>query len=675
MRGLLILLFIVIAGWGFHARAQVGSDTAYVNFLMRQSDTLRMNKKFELAQEKLREAIRVFDERKMDKPATRTYLIRQIGGLYLDQGNYDAALQSFEEALDYARAQFPETDRNIIRTYLDLGIAWYYLGNFDRALLNYEYAENLILKSYDENKDLLANCYNNIGICSYFKHNYKKALNYYKKALEIAEAKETGKPSTRIASMYNNIGICYKYLQDYNQAINYYNKALAIKRLHRPAGHPDLVPNFNNLGTCYLSLNQNEKALGYFLKSEKILLESLGNDNPKLAPVFTNLGNTYIELGEYLKGREYLREAIKLHRKVYKNEFHPETGRLYINLGNSYFEQRRYDEALTEYRAAYEYFLPKEHEYPTLLAEAYYKAGQVYARKKEYDTALEFMDKALGKLHYSDTDFEHLERNISPMDLLTALSLKARTLVEYYTYKNDPRRLNEAETIFKQAIRILKYLKASFREAGSKQILLDKSFSTYEGAIAVCHQLYQLSEDPRYLEQAFEYAEQSNSILLQEAVQKTNAERFANLPDSLLDKEHNLKVDIAFFESKRFNEEQKREAADPQAINSYNSKIFDLKKQYFALLKTFETQYPEYYALRYASNSVSVETIQKELLKPNEALVEYFVGDDHIFAFAITPDTFVLEYIPKILPVEAWVEEFRNSIVQYNPLREDIHFL
>ena len=34
-----------------------------------------------------------------------------------------------------------------------------------------------------------------------------------------------------------------------------------------------------------------------------------------------------------------------------------------------------------------------------------------------------------------------------------------------------------------------------------------------------------------------------------------------------------------------------------------------------------------------------------------------------------------MEYIPHIISLEAWIEEFRNSIIYYNPLREDVTFL
>lgn len=655
------------------AYTQEVQDTSLINELINKSEDLKLNKEYAEAENQLIKALEIYESKAINSPKHKVYLLSTIGGFFLDRGDYAGALNIFENTLDYALESIPKNDKIIIQAYLDIGIANYYMGNYDIALLNYEYAENITLKKLGEDEALLSKCYNNIGICYYVKQNYKKALDFYKKALALG-LKKYGENHLQIASTYNNIGICYKLLQDYNQAITYYNKALAIKQLNLPNDHPKLVPNYNNLGSCYNSMYKYDEALEFYQRGAEILIENFGTNHPQLADLYNNIGNCYSGIGEFSKAINHLKKSLEIREKEYP-DFHPEIGNSLGNIGDSYADQRSYDKALEYFDKALAYFGQKAHEYPVKIGSYLSQKGYVYQSKKEYEKAIEMFDEALDVLHYDNTDFEHLERHRSPIDLLSTLSNKATALVKYNTVNSDPKLLFEAQKLFNESIIILEYLKTSFQESGSKQILLDNSFDTYEGAIAVCHQLHQISRDEKYLHQAFTYAEKSNGILLQEAVQKTRAERYANIPDTLLDKERDLKVDIAFYEAKRFNENQKGVNIDPSKINDFNNRIFNLKQKYFALMQEFEEKYPEYFELRYESKTVPVKEIQENLLKPNNAFIEYFVGDDHAFAFVITKDTFAMEYIPKNIPLEAWIEEFRNSIIYFSPLREDIRYL
>ncbi|MDF1867548.1 MAG: CHAT domain-containing protein [Saprospiraceae bacterium] len=667
------LLLSLLFFYSTFSFAQEVKDTALISQMIEEADAFRANKQFQNAQIKLLDAIELYDSKLLDFPKYKIALLRNIGGLNLDKGNYENALMNFEEALDIINEKLPKTDKSVIRTYLDIGIAHYYLGNYDFALLNYEYAENITLKTRGTDDVLLSNCYNNIGICYYVKQNYKKALDYYKKALSLG-LKKLGENHIQIASMYNNIGICYKLLLDYNQAITYYNNALGIKLAQLPEDHPNLVPNYNNLGSCYNSIFQHEKALEYYTKAAEILLENFGQNHPMLASVYNNIGNCYSQMEYYPEALDHLQKSLEISQKIHK-DFFPEIGNTLGNIGNCLIQQRNYDKALDYFDQALNYYHQKRHEYPAKIGEYYTQKGSTYKRKQDFTNAQKMFDKALQALHYQTIDFNAIERHFAPNNLMKALAEKAQSLVEYQIKTRNTEYLFEAQQLFNEAILVLEYIKTSFQESDSKQILLEKSYNIYEGAIAACHQLNQISGDQKYLLQAFEYAEKSNAILLQEAVQKTNAERFANIPDSLLEKEQDLKVEIAFYEAKRYNEDQKGPNADELNIHEWNNLIFDFKEEYFELMKVFEEQYPTYFELRYESKTVPVEEIQSNLINKNEAFIEYFIGDDHAFVFVITKDTLAMLYIPKIYPLEAWVEELRGTIVQYNPLIENISMI
>ncbi len=648
-------------------------DTSALMRLLNEGVTLKEQGDYNKAFEITNLALESYEREQFNFPRLKIQLERNKGGILLDMGLYEAALLTFKESLKYTEEKFADKDELVVRLYIDVGISNYYLKNYDLALLQYENAEKIALSLGGENFPLLSNCYNNIGICYYVKQNYKKALDYYKKALDIG-IKIFGKNDLTIASTYNNIGICYKLMQDYARAIVFYDNALAIKLKRLDESHPKLAPNYNNLGSCYNSLQQYEKALEYYNKGAGIIERNFGTEHPQLAPFYNNIGNCYAQLREFPTALNYLNQAMEIRKKTFPG-FNAATGDGYANIGDCYFKQWQYDLAMEYYQKALDYFEQKKHEYPDRIASFQVQIASCFTNQGKFNEARKYFDRGLKSIHYKDVDFENPGRHFAPDLLADFLSEKANMLVKLYTLRKNIEDLKEAELLFDQCIKVLEFLKTGFQEGGSKQILLDNFFNTYEGAIAVCHQLHQWNKDDDLLHRAFEYAERSNNILLQESVQKTQAERYADIPQKLLEQEHELKVDIAFYERKRFNEEQKGKEANQSKINDWNNKIFELKQSYFVLMDRFEKEYPKYYELKYASQTIPVSEIQNDLLKGDEAFVEYFVGDDHIFVFVITTDSFAMEYIPKLFPLEAWVEEFRNSIIFYNPLREDIAYL
>ena len=109
-----------------------------------------------------------------------------IGGNYMEQGTYDAAL-------------------SILQTNLQLGIK--YLG---------------------EEHPGVATTYNNIGLVYRNKGSYEEALEYYRKSLAI-RIKTLGKEHPDVAINYNNIGLVYRYKGDHNASLEYYQKSLTIR--------------------------------------------------------------------------------------------------------------------------------------------------------------------------------------------------------------------------------------------------------------------------------------------------------------------------------------------------------------------------------------------------------------------------------------------------------------
>ena len=98
---------------------------------------------------------------------TQALLIVIIYSLGITQhslGNFDAALNSKQHALDIRLTLFGEGHTSTADSYYDLGITQHSLGNFDAALDSKQHALDICLKLFGEEHANTADIYNNLGI-------------------------------------------------------------------------------------------------------------------------------------------------------------------------------------------------------------------------------------------------------------------------------------------------------------------------------------------------------------------------------------------------------------------------------------------------------------------------------------------------------------------------------
>ena len=96
-------------------------------------------------------------------------------------------------------------------------------------------------------------------------------------------------------------------------------------------------------------------------------------------------------------------------------------------------------------------------------------------------------------------------------------------------------------------------------------------------------------------------------------------------------------------------------------INEYQNHLFDLQTRYDALISQFEKDYPDYYNLKYQTNTASILEIQNQL-PAKTALVEYFIGDSSIYIFTISKDDYEIHSVKKPSDFPDIIKDFYSSI-------------
>ena len=205
------------------------------------------------------------------------------------------------------------------------------------------------------------------------------------------------------------------------------------------------------------------------------------------------------------------------------------------------------------------------------------------------------------------------------------------------------------------------YIRRSFSNEGSKLTLAQNAYDIYKNGAKIAHhaarvamqnetewqtateEIAQINHDswPKEsfnycwtaqdcLNAAFDFCEKSRAIILLGNLKDDEAKGQSPIPQALLQKEYDLKVELNYYDKKIKQEEYKpvpseaegtEEEQDELALREWQSKFFDYKQEYDALIEQLEKDYPDYYALKYEVKTASVTDVQQTLAEQTSHLI------------------------------------------------------
>ncbi len=513
----------------------------------------------------------------------------------------------------------------------------------------------------------VATTINNIGLVYYLKGNYDKSLEYHKKALAI-KLRLWGEEHRQVAYSYNNIGIVYVEKGDYDRALEYHQKALSIRMRLLGEEHLEVGSSNNNIGDVYYAKADYDQALEYLQKAVSIWLCNVGEDHTYSSNAYIYIGLAYNEKSDYDLALEYNQKALSIRLRLWGQE-HPDIAESYSSIGVVYSAKVDYEQALKYHHKATAIGLKVFGNHHPVVAEYYRNIAEVYSHKNEFSTALAYCQKSLISLIAEFTDPSiysnpRLENVSFGPYLLTSLKLKAEifTRLSDKTGKKD---LEMAFSTYQLAVDLIDKMRTGYKAEGSKLILGENVVEIYEQGIGTVLKLNEITGKKSYKESAFFFAEKGKASVLSQALQETQAKSFAGIPDSLLEKEKQLKIDLAFYDTQIEKERQKKEDQDEAKIQDFQGKYFSLNTQYESLIEELETTYPKYYELKYQTQSVSIPELQAAL-DSQTTVVEYFTSQESITIFTVAKHHFEVTTVAKDSLFETGIKQLRTSITKHD---------
>ncbi len=252
-------------------------------------------------------------EKKNDKKSLAA-AYREIGWLYLLQGEYPKAYDFYNQALVLSREN--KDSLNEARALERLAVWHIDKQDNDKAL-------ELLMKSSEINRarqNIREHAY---GLaCDYFdialvftnKDDFAAAKEFYAKSRKIFEKL---KLKYELSDYYFNLGEINMYEKQYQQALDYYQRGLAIDK--QQGNKPSMTSDYNMMGELYLAMDNLDEAENFFNQSASLAKEI--NARPELAGAYYNLGLLYKKKHRKNKAREYFRQAQEIYRLIDTPEY------------------------------------------------------------------------------------------------------------------------------------------------------------------------------------------------------------------------------------------------------------------------------------------------------------------------------------------------------------------
>jgi len=596
-----VLAFLAIIG---SQLANIGSPAERVSQRFRQADSLLNlpaptdadNKK---SLEGFEEVISILEKKSMPNGDSMLFLCYRNKGILMEiQGDYPAARDAYSKSLTIRKLNNSAFDSLILMTYVNVGSTYYYLNNFDSASYFLLRAESMIHRFPElEYKSRL---YNSLGVLYHDNGNYIQCKNYFSQALAIIKSK---KPFDTISavSVEINIATSFSRLDQYEEALSLYKKMLGY---HLFKSHI-----YMNMGMANTALNRYEHALDCFRKVNV-------SDLPW---VLNEVAYAQLQLGRFDSAAYFLNKAQDFKNADRMNVTDRGINKLYF--AELRIEKQDYLPALDSLQHAIMIFAGS------------FTNTDVFSNPSGFTSAYAYYR------------------------LFTALSRKAMVFHLLYKQTQKETYLKACLNTYNSILSLLNYIEKSSDTDDAKILLKRKSRKVYQEALSVCLELYQLHPEENYLEQAFQINEKNKASIILASLNERRFTNMAGVEDSLLQKERNIKYNIA-----RLNVQGDR-ARDKEEMETIANKKETYEIELARIHKTLE-QNIHFYKLKYDDSCAGIKELQKHL-GPKQALISFYSTDSSLHAFIIDKTSFKYTRIDSLQRLETdiktWLQLLQNT--------------
>jgi len=595
-----------------------------------------------------------------------------VGSVALRREDLDKSEEYHRKALAITE-QLAAGSLDVAESLLGLGLVARHRGDLDKAEKYYLQVLDIRERLAPESIDVAA-VLNNLGLVAYDRDDLATAEEYYTKSLAIKQ--KLAPDSLDVFKTINNMGLVARELGNLGKAEEYYSQALAVSQRLAPDSLY-VAGTFGNLGILNWDRGDLGKAEWYFRQGLAIE-QKLAPDSLYVAATLANFGLLAYSRGDPLNAEKYLRQALALEEK--KAPGSVGVAVMLDDLGQVLRDQGDLAKAEEYYRQA---LAIKEKKAPGTrsLASTLNSMGSLVTERGDLAKAEEYLLQALtigemtapGSGTVASTLDSLGEVAVDHGDLPKAQEYYQRALAIWE--KLSPGSADHAETL------------AALAEIKLREAQLDAAASFFEQALnALETQMARLGggEETRYKFRArhadyyrdyidllvrqkqpglaLQILERSRARTFLEMLAEAHIDVRKGVDPALIERQRSLEADITAKTNRRI--QLMTDEHTNEQIAAVNREIEKLLVQHKDVEEQIRASSPSYAALT-QPQPFNAKQVQ-QLLDDDTLLLEYTLGEDRSYVFAVTPNSLNVYELPKRIEIESAARHVRELLAASN---------
>jgi CHAT domain-containing protein len=631
--------------------------------LMTESGSLRA----EWSEKALRHAAQNYDAAKNIFLATGDYreaaaaLIRS-GETFFVLAEYREALKRYEDALVDARRAHAHLEQ--AEAFSQRGRLYSYLGNNDKAEASVKIALGLLPSDISDADHVTRRIYgeilSNLGEIDYAKGNLVKSSADFEIALKLFDELDERQDQARVHLFKGYIA---GSIGDSDNAIAEITRARSLY---------DQVSDKSGEGLCLTALGlshsqQRDEALAIELhRQAREIFRTIGNRQSE-AITINALGQTYEFLNEYAVALDNYREALHLFQEIGAVDLTAVTtfkiARAYRLLGDSTQALSYYEQSLRLSKAAGDHrvtamalsdiaviYAAEGNQEKTI--RQFRKIIRFYAANKDRRGQANTLNN-LGDFFFAKGDKrEALNVYTSALDLSEQIGDEAAHMSCLYNVARTQRDLGAlpaALSYIERSIAMAEQLRSNVASPDYRASYFSGVRKQYELLIDILMQLERQQTNKSFAAKALLASENSRARSLIDLITESGVDIRQDAKPELLAKERELQG-LTRAQAEYQMELAMKGSRAPESAE-VTLKINELKSEYQQIEAQLRDQTLRFKILGEAAPP-SIEEIQSQLLDDNSMVLEYALGDERSYLWAITRSSFKSYELPPRRTVE-----------------------
>lgn len=594
-------------------------------------------------------------------PVAKAAVLDSMGDVYSGMGDQKKALELEQQAADILRPLNKPTTSNKVLN--DLGLTYSAMGNKTQALTIFETAL-ASARSRDELQAQAATL-NNLAQTHQDFGDSKQAEALYTESLALI--RRVG-DRYQEAGTLSSLGMVYHELGEEQEAEDTLKQAVSIRR--ELADHHGEAIALGNLSVFYGDTGELQKALDAYDRVFSIFKEF--DDPPERATALNNMGSIYHRLGMHDRAQMYYEQALQIREQtndsdgrmttlnnlavLEQTDEHPEVARQYYlralqlaeKLGNrarqgnllsglGIIDSDAGDQRLALDQLEHSLEIARRTGDIESQAFALHNLGTVYEKLGDLPQALDHFHQALSLWRHVNS----VEGEAISLYMIAKMERKQGDMKAALAHVEDSIRLRET-------------LRSRLGSEDLRATLLSTAGNAYELDTAILMQLDQLHKGQGYDARALETSERARARSLLDLLTESRANIRQGVDPQLLAQEQSIKRSL---NAKAL---QLRKLSDKDSVDgkNLNREIEDLTSAYEGVEAQIRAASPTYAALT-QPQPLSLREIQREL-DPDTLLLEYALGHEQSYLWAVTPTSLFAYELPKRDAIEDTADDFQE---------------